>query len=112
MVVGSGPNCGEALSKHPLVDMISFTGSTRAGRRINEVAAATIKSVRTELGGKSAAVCLDDADFAKVIPEFCMPLMINCGQSCNALTRMLVPRARLPEAEAATKAFFEKVKVG
>jgi len=112
MVLGSGTVCGEALSKHPDVDMISFTGSTRAGKRINEVGAATVKTVRTELGGKSAALLLDDADFAKVVPEFMGPLLQNCGQSCNALTRLLVPRGRLAEAESICKSVMDKVTVG
>jgi len=112
MVCGGGATCGEALSKHPNVDMISFTGSTRAGKRINEVGAATCKTVRTELGGKSAAIFLDDADMKKCVGRFFGPLIMNCGQSCNALTRMLVPRSRLQEAEELTKEFFEKVKVG
>jgi len=112
MVVGTGDPCGEVLSKHPNVDMISFTGSTRAGKRINEVGAATLKVVRTELGGKSAAILLDDADFTKTIPQFMSPLLLNCGQSCNALTRLLVPRSRLAEAESVCKAVMDKVKVG
>jgi len=113
MVCGSGVACGETLSKHPDVDCISFTGSTRAGKRIQEVAATSnLKTVRTELGGKSAAIFLDDADFKKSVPEFMGPLVMNCGQSCNALTRMLVPRKRLAEAEEVTKAFMENVKVG
>lgn len=101
-----------SVVKHPNVDMISFTGSTRAGKRINEVGAATLKVVRTELGGKSAAILLDDADFTKTIPQFMSPLLLNCGQSCNALTRLLVPRSRLAEAESVCKAVMDKVKVG
>eukprot|EP00930_Biecheleria_cincta_P081587 TRINITY_DN7072_c0_g1_i1.p1 TRINITY_DN7072_c0_g1~~TRINITY_DN7072_c0_g1_i1.p1 ORF type:complete len:494 (+),score=106.17 TRINITY_DN7072_c0_g1_i1:22-1482(+) len=113
MVCGTGLSCGETLAKHPDVDMISFTGSTRAGKRIQELAATSnLKSVRTELGGKSAAIFLDDADFKQAVPQFMGPLVMNCGQSCNALTRMLVPRSRLAEAEEATKAFMEAVTVG
>merc|ERR1719454_301487 len=98
MVVGKGPGCGDVLSKHADVDMISFTGSTRAGKRITEVAAQTLKVVRTELGGKSAALMLEDADLPKLMPEYIGQLMNNTGQSCNALSRMLVPKARYEEA--------------
>lgn len=113
MVCGTGLGCGETLAKHPNVDCISFTGSTRAGKRIQELAATSnLKSVRTELGGKSAAIFLDDADFKQAVPQFMGPLVMNCGQSCNALTRMLVPRNRLAEAEEVTKAFMDGVKVG
>lgn len=98
MVMGTGEICGERLAAHPEVDMISFTGSTRAGRRISEVAAATLKVVRTELGGKSAALMLEDADLQKLVPVFMQQLMGNSGQSCNALSRMLVPKSRHEEA--------------
>jgi len=112
MVLGTGPGCGEHLAAHPQVDMISFTGSTRAGRRISEVAAATLKVVRTELGGKSAAVMLDDAPLDKLVPEFMQQLMNNSGQSCDALSRMLVPRSKYDEAVQRAKDFAEKLKVG
>jgi|Transcript_93833 acyl-CoA reductase-like NAD-dependent aldehyde dehydrogenase len=98
MVLGTGPVVGEVLSEHPDVDMISFTGSTRAGIAITQKAAGTLKVVRTELGGKSAALMLDDADLPKVMPEFIGQLMSNTGQSCNALSRMLVPKERYEEA--------------
>jgi len=98
MVLGAGPKCGQRLAEHPDVDLISFTGSTRAGKQITVAAADTLKIVRTELGGKSAAVLLDDADFEKVVPAFVGQLMANTGQSCNALSRMLVPRAKYAEA--------------
>jgi acyl-CoA reductase-like NAD-dependent aldehyde dehydrogenase len=79
--------------------MISFTGSTRAGRRVSEVASATVKRVALELGGKSANVILDDADFDKAVPDGVGKCYFNSGQTCSALTRMLVPRSRLDEAE-------------
>merc|ERR1712110_1277414 len=98
MVNGTGAGCAETMTSSPDVDMISFTGSTRAGKRISEVAANTLKVVRTELGGKSAALMLDDADLPKLMPEFMGQLMSNTGQSCNALSRMLVPKSRYSEA--------------
>jgi len=98
MVMGSGPVVGEALAAHPEVDMISFTGSTRAGRRVATVAAGTIKRVALELGGKSANIVLDDADFADVIPKGVFACYLNSGQTCTAHTRMLVPNSRYDEA--------------
>lgn len=94
MVMGKGSECGEVLARHPDVDLVSFTGSTRAGKILSKVAAGSgmMKPLRTELGGKSAAVLLDDADFARVVPSFVRQLTSNSGQSCNALSRMLVPR--------------------
>merc|ERR1711972_435928 len=85
MVLGTGPVVGEVMSAHPDVDMISFTGSTRAGKAITVAAAGTLKVVRTELGGKSASLMLEDADFNKLVPAFVGQLMMNSGQSCNAL---------------------------
>ena len=99
LVTGYGPVVGEALAAHPDVDMVSFTGSTRAGRRVSEVASATVKRVALELGGKSANVILDDADLAKAVPDGVPKCYINSGQTCSALTRMLVPRDRLSEVE-------------
>ncbi len=106
LVTGFGPVVGEALAAHRDVDMVSFTGSTRAGRRVSEVASATVKRVALELGGKSANVILDDADLATAVPDGVNKCYFNSGQTCSALTRMLVPRARLEEAEqlAATAA--------
>jgi len=112
MVVGSGPGCGDVLSKHPLVDMISFTGSTRAGKQITIAAAETLKVVKTELGGKSAALMLEDADLPKLMPEYIGQLMNNTGQSCNALSRMLVPKSRYEEAVQIAKAIAEDTTVG
>ncbi len=99
LVTGVGPVVGEAIAGHPGVDMVSFTGSTRAGKRVSEVAAATVKRVALELGGKSANVILADADLAKAVPDGVAKCYANSGQTCSALTRMLVPRDRLAEAE-------------
>ena len=99
LVSGSGPVVGEAIAAHPQVDMVSFTGSTRAGKRVTQVAAETIKRVALELGGKSANVILDDADFTRAVPDGVGKCFLNSGQTCSALTRMLVPRSRLAEAE-------------
>mmetsp|Transcript_141762 Transcript_141762/g.395245 ORF Transcript_141762/g.395245 Transcript_141762/m.395245 type:complete len:483 (-) Transcript_141762:114-1562(-) len=112
MVNGTGVGCGETLASHPDVDMISFTGSTRAGKRITELAAATLKVVRTELGGKSAALMLDDADLPKLMPEFMGQLMNNSGQSCNALSRMLVPKSKYDQAVEIAKQVAEGTVVG
>jgi acyl-CoA reductase-like NAD-dependent aldehyde dehydrogenase len=99
LVTGTGPVVGEAIAAHPRVDMVSFTGSTRAGRRVSELAAATVKPVAMELGGKSPNVILDDADLERAIPDGVAKCFLNSGQTCSALTRMLVPRQRLAEAE-------------
>ena len=100
LVTGVGPVVGEAISAHPDIDMVSFTGSTRAGKRVAEVAAQTVKKVALELGGKSANVILADADFGKAVSDGVGKCFLNSGQTCTALTRMLVPRERLAEAEA------------
>jgi NAD-dependent aldehyde dehydrogenases len=99
LVTGTGPVVGEAIAGHPGVDMVSFTGSTRAGRRVSELASATVKPVAMELGGKSPNVILDDADLEKAVPDGVAKCFLNSGQTCSALTRMLVPRAKLAEAE-------------
>jgi aldehyde dehydrogenase (NAD+) len=99
LLMGTGPVVGEALARHAGVDMLTFTGSTRAGRRVSELAAATVKPVALELGGKSANVLLDDADLERAVPDGVAKCFLNSGQACNALTRMLVPRARLAEVE-------------
>jgi len=109
LVTGVGPVVGEAISAHPDVDMVSFTGSTRAGKRVAEVASQTVKKVSLELGGKSANVLLADADFSKAVADGVGKCFLNSGQTCTALTRMLVPRDRLEEVEgiaAATAAAF------
>tara|TARA_B100000579_G_scaffold372864_1_gene336241 strand:+ start:228 stop:1655 length:1428 start_codon:yes stop_codon:yes gene_type:complete len=112
MVNGDGPTVGAALSSHPDVDMMSFTGSTRAGIEVARNAAPTIKRVAQELGGKSANIILDDADFEKSISRDVFGMCTNSGQSCNAPTRMLVPSARMDEAAAIAKSAAEQVKVG
>jgi len=99
MVTGTGPVVGEAVAGHPEVDMVSFTGSTRAGRRVSELASATVKPVAMELGGKSPNVILDDADLEQAVPDGVGKCFLNSGQTCSALTRMLVPREKLAEAE-------------
>ncbi len=112
LVNGDGPSVGAALSSHPDVDMMSFTGSTRAGIEVAKNAAATVKRVAQELGGKSANIILDDADFAKSVSRDVFGMCMNSGQSCNAPTRMLVPNARMDEAAAIAKAAAEQVVVG
>ena len=98
LVTGFGPAVGEALVHHPGVDMISFTGSTRAGKRISEVAAQGVKRVALELGGKSPSVILDDADLAAAVKGTVNGCYLNSGQTCTALTRMLVPASKYEEA--------------
>ena len=95
LVTGYGPVVGEAIAAHPGVDMVSFTGSTRAGRRVSELAAATVKKVALELGGKSPNIILDDADLEKAVVNGVQKCYLNSGQTCSALTRMLVPREKL-----------------
>ena len=112
LVNGDGPTVGAALSAHPGVDMMSFTGSTRAGVAVATAAAPTVKRVMQELGGKSANIILDDADVAQAVAAGVQTCVMNTGQSCNAPTRMLVPRAKMGEAIAAAKAAADAVKVG
>ncbi len=115
LVSGYGPAVGEAIAQHPDVDMVSFTGSTRAGKRVAQLGAETVKKVALELGGKSANVLLDDLDteaFAKAVGDGVQKAFLNSGQTCSALTRMLVPRDRLEEAEQAAAKAVEGVKVG
>lgn len=96
---GTGPDLGDTLTGHPLVDMVSFTGSTRAGVAIGQNAAKTIKRVALELGGKSAVIVLEDADFEEAVSQAVTSCMLNSGQSCNAGTRLLVPANRQKEAQ-------------
>src|SRR5262245_38236989 len=103
LVTGYGPVVGEALAGHAQVDMISFTGSTRAGRRVSEIGAQTIKRVHLELGGKSASVVLDDADLEKAVAGSVAACFLNSGQTCSAHTRLLVPKAKSAEAAAIAK---------
>jgi len=98
LVTGTGQKAGEALVRHPGVDMISFTGSTRAGKQISKLAAKTVKRVALELGGKSASVILEDADLAAAVKGTVNGCYLNSGQTCTALTRMLVPESRYEEA--------------
>jgi aldehyde dehydrogenase (NAD+) len=112
VVSGSGRVVGEAIVGHPDVDMVSFTGSLPAGRRIASVAGEGIKKVCLELGGKSAFVVLDDAPFDKAIPAGVNNCMQNSGQTCSAWTRMLVPRARHDEAVEVAKSQLAKLTLG
>ena len=99
LVTGYGAAVGEALVRHPGVDLVSFTGSTRAGKRISELAAQSVKRVALELGGKSASVILDDADLAAAVKGTVNGCYLNSGQTCTALTRMLVPESKYEEAK-------------
>ncbi|HVE64257.1 MAG TPA: aldehyde dehydrogenase family protein [Mycobacteriales bacterium] len=112
LVTGTGPVVGEALAAHPDVDMVSFTGSTRAGSRVSELAAATVKRVALELGGKSANVLLDDADFAKAAKVGVADVFQNAGQKCTAFSRMLVPRDRQEEVVEIVRALAEAYAPG
>jgi aldehyde dehydrogenase (NAD+) len=105
LVIGTGPVVGEAIASHPQIDMVSFTGSTRAGKRVAELAAQSLKRVALELGGKSANVLLDDLDdeaFEKAVRDGVGKCYLNQGQTCTALTRMLVPASRVADAERIT----------
>jgi acyl-CoA reductase-like NAD-dependent aldehyde dehydrogenase len=102
LVTGTGQDVGEAIAAHPGIDMVSFTGSTRAGKRVAEVASQTLKRVALELGGKSANVLLDDLDdagFERAVRDGVGKAYLNSGQTCTALTRMLVPADRVADAE-------------
>ena len=113
LVNGDGPTVGAAISAHPEIDLVSFTGSTRAGREVARAAADGIKRVTQELGGKSANIILDDApDFAKAVAGGVAGCFGNSGQSCNAPTRMLVPRSRMAEAIEVAKVAAAKATVG
>jgi aldehyde dehydrogenase (NAD+) len=112
LVNGDGINVGAVLSAHPDIDMVSFTGSTRAGIEVARAAAPTVKRVAQELGGKSANIILDDADLEAAISRDMAGMCTNSGQSCNAPTRMLVPAARMDEAAAIAAAAASNVVVG
>jgi aldehyde dehydrogenase (NAD+) len=112
LINGTGMEVGSALAAHPDVDMVSFTGSTRAGTEVAKTAAATVKRVHQELGGKSPNILLDDADFERAVKSSVLHVFENSGQSCNAPTRMLVPAERLAEVEAIAKKTAEGVVVG
>jgi aldehyde dehydrogenase (NAD+) len=112
LVTGTGPEVGEAIVRHPEVDMISFTGSPQAGSRVSELAAEHVKPVVLELGGKSPNVILDDADFEKAVADGVAKCFLNSGQTCSALTRMIVPRERLEEAERIAEAKAARYSLG
>ena len=112
LVNGDGPTVGEAMSSHPGIDMMSFTGSTRAGISVAKGAADTVKRVAQELGGKSANIILDDADFESAVSGGVNHCFLNSGQSCNAPSRMLVPESRQDEAKEIAKKAAESTKVG
>jgi aldehyde dehydrogenase (NAD+) len=112
LINGLGPEVGAAMSEHPGIDMMSFTGSTRAGIDVVQRAAPTVKRVSQELGGKSPNIILEDADLTKAVTGGTAHCFNNSGQSCNAPTRMLVPMARMAEAAAIAKGVADKTKVG
>jgi aldehyde dehydrogenase (NAD+) len=112
LVSGPGPVVGEAIAAHPDVDMVSFTGSTRAGKRVAELASARVARVALELGGKSANVILDDADLKRAVTDGVGKAFLNSGQTCSALTRMVVPRSKLAEVEEIAAAAAESYTVG
>ena len=111
LVNGDGAGVGEAMARHPGIDMMTFTGSTRAGIAVAKAAADTVKRVAQELGGKSANIVLDDADIDKAVKQGVQACFTNSGQSCNAPTRMFVPRAKQAQAVAAAKAVAERTQV-
>ncbi len=112
LVNGSGPTVGEAIAAHPLIDMVSFTGSTRAGIAVAEMAAGTVKRVAQELGGNSPNIILDDADLEKAVSEGVLAVMGNSGQSCDSPARMLVPAEKMVEAAIIAKATVRRLRVG
>ena len=112
LVSGDGPGVGSAIAAHPDVAMVSFTGSTRAGVAVAQAAAPTVKRVTQELGGKSANIILDDADLEKAVRQGVRECFQNTGQSCNAPTRMLIPRSKMAAAIAAAKQAADAAKVG
>jgi len=112
LVNGDGETTGNALTSHPDVNMVSFTGSTRAGVSVAKNSADTVKRVTQELGGKSANIILDDVDFAKAVSKGIFHCMNNTGQSCNAPTRMLIPADKMDEAINISKETVLKLKVG
>jgi len=112
LVNGLGPVVGEVLASHPEVDMVSFTGSTRAGKRVAELAADTVKRVALELGGKSASIVLPDADLEAAVKGSINACLLNSGQTCSAHTRMLVPEDRYEEVKALVKTATAKFTLG
>ncbi|MDI1285892.1 MAG: aldehyde dehydrogenase family protein [Reyranella sp.] len=112
MIQGTGAEVGEAMSSHPGIDMMSFTGSTRAGIRVAQAAATTVKRVAQELGGKSANILLPDVDFQTAVTKGINSMMVNSGQSCTAPSRMFVPESKHDEVKAIAKAAAERFVVG
>ena len=112
LVNGLGPVVGEVLATHPEIDMLSFTGSTRAGKRVGELASQTIKRVALELGGKSASIVLADANFNAAVKGTVGACMLNSGQTCSAHTRLLVPASRYDEVKALAQAVIASYSVG
>ena len=112
LVLGTGPVVGEAIVAHPGIDVVSFTGSVRAGTRVAEVAARNVTRVALELGGKSPNVILPDADLETAVPSAVAQAFVNAGQACIALSRMLVPADRLADAEALAAAAVQRIVVG
>lgn len=112
LVSGTGETVGEALACHPQVDMLSFTGSTRAGKRVAALAAQTFKRATLELGGKSAAILLDDADYVQAVPGAMRACFLNAGQTCSAHTRMLVPETRYEQVAAMAAHLANEMRVG
>jgi aldehyde dehydrogenase (NAD+) len=112
LVNGDGPTVGAAIAAHPDIAMVSFTGSTRAGVAVAQAAAPTVKRVTQELGGKSAYIILDDADLETAVKEGVLACFRNTGQSCNAPTRMIVPRSKMAQASMAAKKTAEATNVG
>ena len=112
LVNGMGPVVGEVLATHPEVDMVSFTGSTRAGKRVSELASQSVKRIALELGGKSASVILDSANFEAAVKGTVGACMLNSGQTCSAHTRMLVPASRYDEVRSLAQAAIAKFSIG
>lgn len=112
LVYGEGSDIGSGISSHPDIDMVSFTGSTRAGIMVAQNAAPTVKRVTQELGGKSAHIILDDEDFVQSVTSGVIRMMVNSGQSCNAPSRLLVPAARAAEAAKIASAAAQQIVVG
>ena len=112
LINGAGPSVGEELARHPEVDMVSFTGSTRAGKRVAELASQSIKKVTLELGGKSSSIILPDADFRAAVKGTISSCMLNSGQTCSAHTRMLVPEGRYHEVKQLAQEVMENYNIG
>ncbi|HEX3107140.1 MAG TPA: aldehyde dehydrogenase family protein [Terriglobales bacterium] len=112
LINGDGPTVGAAIASHPAIAMVSFTGSTRAGVEVAKLAAPTVKRVTQELGGKSANIILDDADLQTAVRQGALACFRNSGQSCNAPTRMLVPRSKMADAATIAAKVAQEIRVG